>query len=110
MYYYTYDMLDLDPDLSEKFLCNFVNSAHTDMYDTSKASFAQELHFFFLHLRALSDLWGRYDPKLKKISCFLVTESFLHIESCVMPLYKALNKGFISFCTATRFDQYMRTL
>ena len=41
-YYYAYDIsnaiLDLDPDLCQKFslLCNFVNFAHTDMYDTSK--------------------------------------------------------------------------
>ena len=35
--------------------------------------------------------------KLKKADFFLVTESFLYIESCVMPLLKALIKGFISF-------------
>ena len=44
----------------------FVNSAHTDMFYTSNESCAQELYFFFLHLRALSNLWGRYDPKTEK--------------------------------------------
>ena len=71
MYYYTYDIskaiLDLDPDLSKfSFLCHFINSAHGDMYDTSKKSCRQGLHFFFLRLRALSNLWGRYDPKTEK--------------------------------------------
>ena len=76
VYYYKYNIsiaiLDLDPDLCEKFsfLSNFVNAAHTDMYDTSKESCAQGLHFFYLHLRALSNLWGCYDPKnfFKKIN------------------------------------------
>ena len=70
MYCYTYDIsiaiLDLDPDLCENVLCNFVTSAHTDMYDTSEESCAQGLHFFFLHLRASSNLWGRDDPKTEK--------------------------------------------
>ena len=48
------------------FFHNFVNSAHTDMYDTSNESCAQGLYFFFLHLRASSNLWGRYDPKTEK--------------------------------------------
>ena len=53
MYYYTYDIsiaiLDLNPDLCENllFLCNFVNSVHTDMYDASEESCAQGFHFFF---------------------------------------------------------------
>ena len=52
--------------------------------------------FFFLHLRALSYLWGRYDPKTEKAHVLLVTVSFLHIESSVMPPLIALMKGFIS--------------
>ena len=36
-------ILDLDPD----FLCNFVNSSHNDVYDTSKESCAQGLYFLF---------------------------------------------------------------
>ena len=48
------------------FLCNFVNFAHRDMCDTSNESCAQGLYFFFLHLRTLSNLWGRYDPKTEK--------------------------------------------
>ena len=68
------------------------------MCDTFKKSCAQGLHFFFLHLRALSNVWRRYDPKMeKRRRFFLVTESFLYIESCTIPLLKALIKGFISF-------------
>ena len=52
----------------------------------------------FLHLRRSSNLWGRYDPKTEQSRrFFLVTESFFHIESCVMPLLKALIERFISF-------------
>ena len=52
------------------FLRNFVNSAHTDMYDTSNESCAQGLYFFFLHRRAQNNLWGRYDPKIEKSRLF----------------------------------------
>ena len=75
-YYYAYDIsnaiLDLDPDLCQNFsfFRNFVNSAHTDMYDTSNESCAQGLYFFFLHLRASSNLWERYGPKTEKCRCF----------------------------------------
>ena len=48
------------------FLPNFVNSVHRGMYNTSKKSYVQGLHFIFLHLRALNNLWGRYDPKTEK--------------------------------------------
>ena len=52
----------------------------------------------FLHLRTSSNLWGRYDPKTEKKQKFVfVTDLFLYIKSCVMPLLKALIKGFISF-------------
>ena len=52
------------------FLTHFVNSAHRGMYNTSKESCVQGLDFIFLHLRALSNLWGRYDPKTEKSSRF----------------------------------------
>ena len=75
-YYYAYDIsnaiLDLDPDLCQNFLslelCQFC--PHTHMYDTSNESCAQGLYFFFLHLRALSNLWGRYDPKTENADVF----------------------------------------
>ena len=52
---------------------------------------------FFLHLRALSNLWGRYDPKTeKKLTFLLVIVSFLLIESSVIPVLKAFMKDFIS--------------
>ena len=93
------------------FLSNFVNSAHRGMYNTSKESCVQGLDFFFLHLRASSNLWGRYDPKTeKKLTFLLVTASFLLIESSVIPVLKAFMKGFISSSTLTSYEQYMRTL
>ena len=79
------------------FLRNIFNSAHTDIYDTSIESCVQRLYFFFIHLRALSNLWGRYDPKTeKKLTFLLVTVSFCHIESSVIPPMKVFMKGFIS--------------
>ena len=93
------------------FLRNFVNSAHRDMYYTSKKSCVQGLDFFFLHLRALNNLWGRYDPKTEKMQTFLlITESFLHIESCVMLLLKASSRSSFLFLTLTSLEQYMGTL
>ena len=77
-------------------LPNFVNSAHRGMYNTSKESCVQGLDFIFLHRRVLSNLWGRYDPKLKKADFLLVIVSFLLIESSVIPALKAFMKGFIS--------------
>ena len=99
-YYYTYGIskaiLDLDPDLCQNFLFFVTLSIlkHTDMYDTSKESCAQGLHFCFLHVRALSNLWGRYDPKTETKQTFLlVTVSFLHMESSVIPPLKASYEG-----------------
>ena len=40
---------------------------------------------------------GTYDKKLKNADFSLVTVSFVHIESRVIPLLKALIKIFISF-------------
>ena len=104
MYYYTYDIslaiLDLDPNLCENFLFFVTLSIlhiQTCMIHLKKAVLKGFISF--LHLRASSNLWGCYDQKTKKKQTFFfVTESFLHIESCVMPLLKALVKGFISFC------------
>ena len=50
-------------------------------------------------------------PKLKKnADFFLVTVPFLHIESSVIPLLKALNEIFLSVLTLTSSEQFMRTL
>ena len=48
------------------------------------------------------------NQKLKKQTFFFVMESFLDVESCVVPLQEALTKGFISFCAPMSFKQYMR--
>ena len=90
------------------FLPNFVNSAHRSMYNISEKSCVQGLDFFFLLLRALSNLWGHYDPKTeKKLTFLLVTVSFLLIQSSVIPPLKAFMKGFISSSTLTSYEQYM---
>ena len=103
-YYYAYDIskciLDLDPDLCQNFLF-FVTSSilhiETCMMPLSKAVHKGFISFF-LHLRALSYLWGRYDPKTKKnLTFLLVTVPFLHIESSVIPPLKAFYQGLHFF-------------
>ena len=65
----------------------FVRFARRNMCETSVERCFGGLHFFFLHLRALSNLRGRYDLKtLKKRSFWLVTVSFLYTESTVICL------------------------
>ena len=60
-------------------------------------SCAHGLYFVFLHLRALDNLWGRYDPKTEKNTDFLlVTVSFLLIETSEIPQLKALTSSSIS--------------
>ena len=93
------------------FLPYFVNSAHRGMYNTSKEICVQGLDFIFLHLRALSNLWGRYDPKSeKKLTFLLVIVSFLLIESSVIPALKALWRASFLLPTLMSYEQYMRTL
>ena len=43
--------------------------------------------------KAILDL----DPDLCQNFLFFVTSSILHIETCMIPLSKAVHKGFISF-------------
>ena len=115
-YYYTYHIskaiLDLDPDLCQNFLF-FVTSPilhiETCMIPLSKA--VHKGFISFLHLRALSYLWGRYDPKTEnapifacdcafsshRIKCNTSTESFLSRASFLLP-------------TLMSYEQYMRTL
>ena len=117
-YYYTYHIskaiLDLDPDLCQNFLF-FVTSSilyiETCMIPLSKAVHKGFISFF-LHLRALSYLWGRYDRKTEKCSRFCLWRvPFLHIESSVIPPLKAFYKR-ASFLLPTlmSYEQYMRTL
>ena len=51
---------------ADVFLCNWVISLHRIMCNGSVESSHQGLHFFLLHLRLLSNLWGHYDPQTKK--------------------------------------------
>ena len=101
LYYYTYDIskaiLDLDLALCQNFLFFITLSIlhiQTCMMPLMKAELKGFI-FFFLHLRAVSSVWGRYDPQTEKANVF-ASESFLHVDSSVMPLLKVLIMGFIS--------------
>ena len=84
------------------FGCNCFISSHRIKCNTSIESFHQYFHFSFLHQQASSNLRERYDPKTEKKADFiLVTVSFLHIESSVIPLLKALIEIFLSILTLT---------
>ena len=50
------------------------------------------------------------DPDLCQKFSFFVTLSILHIQTCMIPLMKAVLKGFISFSTPKSFEQFMGTL
>ena len=80
---------------------NCVIFLHRIMCSTTIESSQQYLHFIFLQRQAFSNLRGCYYPKSEKNEdVFLVTVSFLHIESSVIPLLKAVTNGFISPCYA----------
>ena len=79
------------------FLHNLADFASRDICSTSMKSCAHGLYFVFLHLRALFNLWGRYDPKTEKNTDFLpVTVSFLLKETSEIPQLKALTSSSIS--------------
>ena len=78
---------------------NCVIFSHGIMCSTTAESSQQYLHFIFLQGQAFSNLRGRYYPKTEK-NVFLVTVSFLHTESSVIPRLKAVTNGFISPCYA----------
>ena len=64
---------------------------------TSNHRSGQVLPFISFDLRVPAYLWGCYDQKTDNMSFFfLITVSFLHIESCIMHVLKALIKSFIS--------------
>ena len=70
-YYYTYHIskaiLDLDPDLCQNFLFLLTLSIlHVEacVIPLRKAVFKGLISL--LHVRALSNLWGRYDPRTEK--------------------------------------------
>ena len=74
-----------------------VDFAHSDMCRTSMKSCAHGLYSVFLHLRALCNLWGRYNPNTVKNADFvLVTVPYLHIETSKIPQLKALGSGSFS--------------
>ena len=66
------------------------------MYNTSKKSYVQGLHFIFTP-KSFEQFMGTLWPKnWKKLTFLLVIVSFLLIESSVIPALKAFMKGFIS--------------
>ena len=76
------------------FACNCVISSHRIKCNTSFESFYERLHFFFY----TDDLWALYEDIMTcQNFLFFVTSSILHIETCMIPLSKAVHKGFISF-------------
>ena len=56
--------------------------------------------------KAILDL----DPDLGQHFLVFVTSSILHIETCIIPLSKAVHKGFISFFTPKSSELFMGTL
>ena len=92
MYYYTSDIsiaiLDLDPDLFEIFLFFVTLSIlhiQTYMIPLRKAVLKGIISFSYTY--ELQAIYGDVmTPKLKRQTFFLVTESFLQVESCVMSL------------------------
>ena len=57
------------------------------------------LHFFFLHLRALSNLWGRYDLKTKKLQVFglnnVISSHRIKINTSVESSYQYFHFSFL---------------
>ena len=67
--------------------------------------------FQLLTPTALSNLRGHYDAKTEEhADIFLVTVSFIHTESSVIPLLKARIEIFLSFPYTDSSEQLMRTL
>ena len=50
------------------------------------------------------------DPDLCQNFLFFVTSSILHIQTCMIPLSKAVHKGFISFFSPKSSELFMGTL
>ena len=65
-------------------------------------------YYYAYHIsKAILDL----DPDLCQHFLFFVTLSILHIETCIIPLSKAVHKGFISFfLTPKSSELFMGTL
>ena len=51
---------------ADVFACNCVISSHRIKCNTCIESFYEGLHFFFLHWRAMNNIWGHYDLKTRK--------------------------------------------
>ena len=64
-------------------------------------------YYYTYHIsKAILDL----DPDLCKNFLFSVTSSILHIETCMIPLSKAVHKGFILFLTPKSSELFIGTL
>ena len=102
-YYYAYDIsqaiLDLDQDLRQKisFLVTLsVLRIQTCMIPLMKAVLTGFISFSYIE--ELQAVYGDImTQKLKNTDFLLVMESFLHIESCVIPLLGSSHKGLHFF-------------
>ena len=64
-------------------------------------------YYYTYHIsKAILDL----DPDLCQNFLFFVTSLILHIETCMIPLSKAMHKSFISFLTRKSSELFMGTL
>ena len=116
-YYYAYHIskaiLDLELDLC-KIFCYFVTlpirHIETCMIPLSKA--VHKGFISFLHLRALSYLWGRYDPKTKKSCTFLLVTCVIssHRIKCNTCIESFTWRASFLLPTLMSYEQYMRTL
>ena len=102
---------DLKTEKNTFLACNCLISSHRIKCNISIERSHQYLHFSFSHQQALSNLRVHYDAKTEENAyIFLVTVSFIHTESSVIPLLKALIEIFLSFPYADCSEQLMRTL
>ena len=115
-YYYTYHIskaiLDLDPDLCQNF-CYFVTLSilhiETCMIPLSKAVHKGFISFF--SPKSFEQFMGTLWPQnWKTQTVLLITEPYLHIESCVMLPLKASSRSLFLFLTLASLEQYMGTL
>ena len=79
-------ILDLEPNPCFQTLLIISKTYHQIFNcNTSKCRSGQELLFIFFQLRALTCLWGRYDPKTENFTYFYIY--LLHIHSLSRTFY-----------------------
>ena len=75
-------ILDLEPNpCFQIFLNTFETTNRIFNCNISKRRSGQELPFIFFELRALTCLWGRYDPKTENFTLFYIYLLYIHSHS-----------------------------